>query len=189
MLLSAVLYAPGTALYFWARREQDKPVFTPSDWVIFIARGHRRRRRHLRAGDRLHHHLDNGALSWHRHLQVIRDLRRPLRGRPAAQGHGLRAGPGAPAPDAHQLRRAAVRRRHVGRQRQARPLRLHAEDARPRRRRGRDAQPARRDGGDPRSQEVDPRQPGRAEPGRASGLVDEISSYLDGLRPASSRKP
>ena len=36
ILLAAVLYAPGTALYFWARREQGKPVFTGvSDWVIF----------------------------------------------------------------------------------------------------------------------------------------------------------
>jgi arginine:ornithine antiporter/lysine permease len=38
ILLGAVLYAPGTALYFWARREQGKPVFTGVwDWVIFIA--------------------------------------------------------------------------------------------------------------------------------------------------------
>jgi len=38
ILLGAVLYAPGTALYFWARREQGKPVFTGiSDWVIFTA--------------------------------------------------------------------------------------------------------------------------------------------------------
>jgi arginine:ornithine antiporter/lysine permease len=36
IVLSAVLYAPGTALYFWARREQGKPVFTgASDWIIF----------------------------------------------------------------------------------------------------------------------------------------------------------
>ena len=36
-MLSAVLYAPGTVLYFWARREQGKPVFTgASDWIIFI---------------------------------------------------------------------------------------------------------------------------------------------------------
>jgi arginine:ornithine antiporter/lysine permease len=36
ILLAAVLYAPGTALYFWARREQGKPVFAGiSDWVIF----------------------------------------------------------------------------------------------------------------------------------------------------------
>ena len=35
-VLSAVLYAPGTALYFWARREKGKPVFTrASDWIIF----------------------------------------------------------------------------------------------------------------------------------------------------------
>jgi arginine:ornithine antiporter / lysine permease len=36
ILLGAVLYAPGTALYFWARREQGKPVFAGlSDWLIF----------------------------------------------------------------------------------------------------------------------------------------------------------
>jgi len=36
LLLSAILYAPGTALYAWARREQGKPVFTSSEWVIFL---------------------------------------------------------------------------------------------------------------------------------------------------------
>ncbi|SMG53918.1 basic amino acid/polyamine antiporter [Paraburkholderia susongensis] len=36
ILLSAVLYAPGTALYIWARREQSKSVFITSDWIIFI---------------------------------------------------------------------------------------------------------------------------------------------------------
>jgi len=36
ILLSAVLYAPGTILYIWARREQAKQVFTPIDWIIFI---------------------------------------------------------------------------------------------------------------------------------------------------------
>jgi arginine:ornithine antiporter / lysine permease len=37
LLLSAILYAPGTALYFWARREQGKPVFTKAtDWIIFL---------------------------------------------------------------------------------------------------------------------------------------------------------
>lgn len=37
IVLSAVLYAPGTALYFWARREQGKPIFTGiSEWSIFI---------------------------------------------------------------------------------------------------------------------------------------------------------
>ncbi|HHX0885371.1 TPA: basic amino acid/polyamine antiporter [Pseudomonas aeruginosa] len=36
VLLSAVLYAPGTALYFWSCREQDKQVFTPLEWLIFV---------------------------------------------------------------------------------------------------------------------------------------------------------
>lgn len=35
VLLAAILYAPGTALYVWARREQRKQVFKPTDWVIF----------------------------------------------------------------------------------------------------------------------------------------------------------
>lgn len=38
IVLSAVLYAPGTALYVWARREQGLPVFArAADWVIFLA--------------------------------------------------------------------------------------------------------------------------------------------------------
>ncbi|HEY0503421.1 MAG TPA: basic amino acid/polyamine antiporter [Lysobacter sp.] len=38
IVLSAVLYAPGTILYIWARREQGLPVFArASDWVIFGA--------------------------------------------------------------------------------------------------------------------------------------------------------
>ncbi len=38
VLLSALLYAPGTLLYLWARREQGKPVFVTSvDWLIFAA--------------------------------------------------------------------------------------------------------------------------------------------------------
>jgi len=36
ILLSAILFAPGTVLYLWARREQGKPVFSKtSDWVTF----------------------------------------------------------------------------------------------------------------------------------------------------------
>jgi arginine:ornithine antiporter/lysine permease len=35
LLLSAVLYAPGTILYIWARREQGKTLFTPVEWVVF----------------------------------------------------------------------------------------------------------------------------------------------------------
>ena len=37
LLLSAVLYLPGTLLYFWACREQNKRLFTPIEWVVFIA--------------------------------------------------------------------------------------------------------------------------------------------------------
>jgi arginine:ornithine antiporter/lysine permease len=37
LLLSAVLYAPGTILFFWTRREQGKPVFTRAEWVVFLA--------------------------------------------------------------------------------------------------------------------------------------------------------
>jgi arginine:ornithine antiporter/lysine permease len=36
ILLAAVLYAPGSVLYVWARREQGKPVFDRAwDWLIF----------------------------------------------------------------------------------------------------------------------------------------------------------
>jgi len=36
ILLSAVLFAPGTVLYYMARREQAKPVFErTSDWITF----------------------------------------------------------------------------------------------------------------------------------------------------------
>jgi arginine:ornithine antiporter / lysine permease len=37
LLLSAVLYAPGTLLYVWARREQGKTLFTGVEWIIFLA--------------------------------------------------------------------------------------------------------------------------------------------------------
>jgi arginine:ornithine antiporter / lysine permease len=39
LLLSAILYGPGTALYFWARREQGKDMFfnRPIDWILFAA--------------------------------------------------------------------------------------------------------------------------------------------------------
>jgi arginine:ornithine antiporter/lysine permease len=37
LLLSAIIYGPGTVLYVWARREQGKPVFDKTtDWVIFL---------------------------------------------------------------------------------------------------------------------------------------------------------
>jgi arginine:ornithine antiporter/lysine permease len=37
LLLSALLYGPGTILYLWARREQNKTFFTPIEWIIFAA--------------------------------------------------------------------------------------------------------------------------------------------------------
>jgi arginine:ornithine antiporter/lysine permease len=37
ILLAAILFAPGTVMYFIARREQGKPVFDKtSDWITFI---------------------------------------------------------------------------------------------------------------------------------------------------------
>ena len=36
LMLSAILYGPGTALYFWTRLEQGKKMFTPIEWVIFL---------------------------------------------------------------------------------------------------------------------------------------------------------
>ena len=37
LLLSALLYAPGTALFVIARREQKKVTFTPVEWLLFGA--------------------------------------------------------------------------------------------------------------------------------------------------------
>ncbi len=35
MLLVAVLFVPGTILYFWARREQNARIFTPAELIVF----------------------------------------------------------------------------------------------------------------------------------------------------------
>jgi arginine:ornithine antiporter / lysine permease len=37
LLLSCIIYGPGTALYFWARLERKASLFTPIEWGIFIA--------------------------------------------------------------------------------------------------------------------------------------------------------
>jgi arginine:ornithine antiporter/lysine permease len=37
VLLSCILFAPGTLLYFMARREQNLRVFTPLEWLLFLA--------------------------------------------------------------------------------------------------------------------------------------------------------
>ena len=36
-LLSALLYGPGTILYFWTRREQNRSFFTPIETIVFAA--------------------------------------------------------------------------------------------------------------------------------------------------------
>src|SRR5262249_51992176 len=36
LVLSAVLYGPGTILYLWTRREQNKTLFTSIEWAIFL---------------------------------------------------------------------------------------------------------------------------------------------------------
>lgn len=35
LLTAALLYALGTALYVWARREKEQPLFTTAEWAIF----------------------------------------------------------------------------------------------------------------------------------------------------------
>src|SRR4051794_26076514 len=72
--------------------------------------------------------LPTGARDHERHLPLGR-LRRALRGRQAAQGPRLPPGAGPRAADADQLRRPVVRRRAVGAERSARPLRLLRQDA------------------------------------------------------------
>jgi arginine:ornithine antiporter/lysine permease len=37
VLLSCILFAPGTLLYFMARREQNLGIFTPLEWLLFLA--------------------------------------------------------------------------------------------------------------------------------------------------------
>jgi len=37
VLLSAIFFAPGTVLFILARREQRANLFTPVEWVLFLA--------------------------------------------------------------------------------------------------------------------------------------------------------
>jgi len=39
LIYSAILYAGGTVLYFWARKEQRLRVFTPREWLVFSTVG------------------------------------------------------------------------------------------------------------------------------------------------------
>jgi arginine:ornithine antiporter/lysine permease len=35
LLLGFIIYAPGTILYYIARKEQGKQLFTPAEWILF----------------------------------------------------------------------------------------------------------------------------------------------------------
>ena len=35
MLLGFIIYAPGTVLYYMTRREQEKQIFSPAEWILF----------------------------------------------------------------------------------------------------------------------------------------------------------
>lgn len=37
LVLGLIIYAPGTVLYYIARREQEKTLFTPAEWAVFAA--------------------------------------------------------------------------------------------------------------------------------------------------------
>ena len=176
ILLSAVLFGPGTVLYVWARREQGKAVFDKtSDWVI--VRRHRGRcgLRHLRHRDRLHQHLitsngghhgrqESGQVEHERGKSGKKDVKFGVHSEVGQLRKVMVCAPGrahsrlTPS-NCDQLLFDDVlwvenaKRDHFD---------FMHQDARPRHRGGRDAQPAGRDGGGARGQEVDPRQPGRA---------------------------
>ena len=57
VLLVTVLFAPGTILYFWARREQNARLFTPVELIVFAVTLIGGRHRRLRSRDRPHHAL------------------------------------------------------------------------------------------------------------------------------------
>ena len=190
LLLSAVILAPATLLYVKARSEHGRRLFTPSEVGLFAHHPVRRRdHRGRRALDGPHRHLTAAPRhERHRHERHRRrDVRRPLRGRQAAQGAGLRTRPGAQPADPDQLRRPALRRRDVGGERAARPLRLHEQDARTR---GRGASscttcsPRRWTIPRPRDwlldRKITPNEVGL-------GLVDETRAYLESLDRARAR--
>jgi arginine:ornithine antiporter/lysine permease len=37
LMLSALLYAPGAAFYFWAKHQRNETAFTKTEWVILAA--------------------------------------------------------------------------------------------------------------------------------------------------------
>jgi len=100
LLLSAVLYAPGTILC-----ERGKTLFGAVEWLVFLIAAVRRGRRHSRPRHRLYQHLVAGEQHGQHPSGRIRG---PLGGRPIAQGHGVRTRTCPPAADPEQLRCLAV---------------------------------------------------------------------------------
>ena len=92
LLLSAVLYAARHLALLLGVPRTEQTAVHPNRVGRLYRRRDRLPHRHPRSRDRLHRHLESGD----RHGQHPRlAIRRPLRGRSAAQGHGLRAGAGA----------------------------------------------------------------------------------------------
>ncbi len=102
VLLVTVLFAPGTILYVWARREQNARLFTPVELGVFAVTLVAGRDRRLRPRDRPHHALNKTKRIGSAHMET--QVRRAFGGWPTPQGDGLRAGTRASAPDAQQLR-------------------------------------------------------------------------------------
>ena len=190
ILLSAVLYAPGTVLYFWARREQGKPVFTASRTGSSSA---------CAVGGAVigiyglvtgcHHHLSTEHIKAQAPWQVIRmtfgvhsevgQLRKVMVCAPGRAHQRLTPSNCDELLFDDVLWVDNAKRDHFD---------FMHQDARSRHRGGRDAQPAGRDGGDARGQEVDPRQPGRAQPGGPRPRRRD-RSYLEASTPAISPRP
>ena len=189
LLLATVLLAPATLLYVKARSEHGPPDLQ-SHRDRAVRRDPRRRPRSASSvcGPAASPSDDPSAhQKGIRHdRQRVLDVRRPLRGRPAPQGARLRARPGAPPAHPQQQRRAAVRRRDVGRERPARPRRLR-EQADPARGRGRRAaRPAGQTLAIPGARDwlLDR----KIVPNRVGlGLVDGTRAYLESLEPRAAR--
>src|SRR5690606_39072748 len=187
--LACLLLAPATLLYVAARREQRAPLFTAPGLATFVGVAVS-----AVVGAVL---LATGAVqicATHPggDIHVAGDVRRPLGGRHAPQGARVPAGAGARAPDPEQQRRAAVRRRPVGAEREAGPPGLRAQAARPRGRGGRAARPARRDPPGAGRQGVaarpqDRRERGRPRPARRHARVPRVPRRRDPHRAPRGR--
>ena len=108
LLLSAILYGPGTVLYIWAKREQNKQIFTARGMGRSLPSRSSARRSASTGWRQAISPSRQGSSHGTSKSQIVGSLWRSLGGRPAAQGHGVRAGTRASTPDAFQLRHPAV---------------------------------------------------------------------------------